>query len=684
MASVAQSMQQFFSSAISLKVIDMSDCKLTHELAVAIMEGLLVNPNIQDTSLNMNNNDLGNGMDVRAAANAFSRLKNVTSLYIANTGIDQNLFRLVESLLLNKTIHHLSIGQNFEGKGNSKIELLSQLCRLLKSDDCCLQSLDVSDSKLRELTPQLLSSLIGNSSITKLDISGNLMGTPGVRALVKLILSGTQLKELQIGNNDISAAGFTYIADALEHNFTLLSLPIPSLDVSRAVIKDVDIDKPLGRIQSYLCRNHSDARTEIELAKRHQLRLLTTSQQSGLISREIVQVEEMLTKLSKHSKKPPGYDKEVSRANGIKEEANKVLHLVDSLYSPQVQSQQCEAIVSRIQGVLDGEVDQAYKEFVQENIEKMVTQSVKACPTFLDDTNREALRQIGSRELQNELSETKKAVTKKTSPEIINHISAVNLEAAAVISELIVDRTLDELEGCTGRLHNMMEAKTDSPSKRVSRIFSFRTKDQESPHAKRRRRGDEEEDGVTLPTKPLSTDGPTLQHLGAQRPRPARKHRHRPAATKQQTDSEEVSVWKAPPTTSDDIDKDHVPLEINTYGRQVLSSIPSSSAACDVAKQPQTNTNNTEQQEYLIINKLPPVQIRHKPLRSRSIDVNHVTAHGNSEKTSSVSGRHQSVPETVLANILKQGLSIKQTKDELTKIEEDTVEEEIPGLEPQV
>ena len=36
----------------------------------------------------------------------------------------------------------------------------------------------------------------------------------------------------------------------------------------------------------------------------------------------------------------------------------------------------------------------------------------------------------------------------------------MNLETAAVISELIVDRTLDELEGCTGRLvskHTLMK-----------------------------------------------------------------------------------------------------------------------------------------------------------------------------------------------------------------------------------
>ena len=42
----------------------------------------------------------------------------------------------------------------------------------------------------------------------------------------------------------------------------------------------VGVDEALARIQSYLCRNHSDERLGIELAKRHQLRLLTTSQQS--------------------------------------------------------------------------------------------------------------------------------------------------------------------------------------------------------------------------------------------------------------------------------------------------------------------------------------------------------------------------------------------------------------------
>ena len=92
-----------------------------------------------------------------------------------------------------------------------------------------------------------------------------------------------------------------------------------------------------------------------------------------------------MANLSKSDKKPPGYDEESSQANGIKEEANKVLQLVDSLYSPHQESKQYEAIVQRIQSVMEKEVEQLYHEFVQENIEKMVTQSVKACPLFLDE-----------------------------------------------------------------------------------------------------------------------------------------------------------------------------------------------------------------------------------------------------------------------------------------------------------
>ena len=107
-----------------------------------------------------------------------------------------------------------------------------------------------------------------------------------------------------------------------------------------------------------------------------------------MISREVVQVEQMLSNLSRAEKKPTNYDTEVDRAKAVKEEANKVLQLVDSLYSPQKESQQFEIIVKRMSEVLEREVEGLYREFVQENIETMVTQSVKSCPLLLTESVR--------------------------------------------------------------------------------------------------------------------------------------------------------------------------------------------------------------------------------------------------------------------------------------------------------
>ena len=105
----------------------------------------------------------------------------------------------------------------------------------------------------------------------------------------------------------------------------------------------------------------------------------------ALISREIIEVEEMLTKIERRQIQEDGVEQEKSKAMSVKEEANKVVQLVDSLYSPHQESLQYEAISKRIQTVIEKEVEHLYNEFVQDNMERMVTQGVKACPSFLDD-----------------------------------------------------------------------------------------------------------------------------------------------------------------------------------------------------------------------------------------------------------------------------------------------------------
>ncbi len=48
--------------------------------------------------------------------------------------------------------------------------------------------------------------------------------------------------------------------------------------------------------------------------------------------------------------------------------------------------------------------------------------------------------------------EAKKAVMRKSAPEIINHISSANIDTAASISELIVEQTLEQLDRCAAKL----------------------------------------------------------------------------------------------------------------------------------------------------------------------------------------------------------------------------------------
>ncbi len=48
-----------------------------------------------------------------------------------------------------------------------------------------------------------------------------------------------------------------------------------------------------------------------------------------------------------------------------------------------MESEQYDTINVKVKSLLDTFMDQLFREHVQENSEKMVTQSVKACPTVL-------------------------------------------------------------------------------------------------------------------------------------------------------------------------------------------------------------------------------------------------------------------------------------------------------------
>ena len=82
----------------------------------------------------------------------------------------------------------------------------------------------------------------------------------------------------------------------------------------------------------------------------------------------------------------------------------------------------------------------------------MVIQSMKACPNLLNEQSQEQLRGFVSHQQDRDYQYVKKAVAKKTAPEIINHISATNLDTAANISELLVEQILAKLDQANHKL----------------------------------------------------------------------------------------------------------------------------------------------------------------------------------------------------------------------------------------
>lgn len=82
----------------------------------------------------------------------------------------------------------------------------------------------------------------------------------------------------------------------------------------------------------------------------------------------------------------------------------------------------------------------------------MVTRSMKECPGLLNQQSQERLRALVMHKQDGDYQHVKRAVSRKTAPEIINHISAINLDTAANISELLVEQILAMLDQANQKL----------------------------------------------------------------------------------------------------------------------------------------------------------------------------------------------------------------------------------------
>ncbi|NXV78915.1 CARL2 protein, partial [Atlantisia rogersi] len=193
-------------------------------------------------------------------------------------GFDPDMVTLVLSIGRSKSIRHVSLGKNFNIKSKEGLlDVLHRIVQLTQEDDCPLQSLSVAESRLKLGTNVLLSALGSNTSLVALDISGNAMGDTGAKMLAKALQINTKLRTVVWDRNNTTAHGLLEVAQALERNYTLKSMPLPMSDVAQAYRSNPEkTEEAVHKLQSCLMRNQL-RRTLPAQTFRLQQGILTTS-----------------------------------------------------------------------------------------------------------------------------------------------------------------------------------------------------------------------------------------------------------------------------------------------------------------------------------------------------------------------------------------------------------------------
>uniref|UniRef100_A0A8C2WPP7 CARMIL pleckstrin homology domain-containing protein n=1 Tax=Cyclopterus lumpus TaxID=8103 RepID=A0A8C2WPP7_CYCLU len=208
---VSPSFKQFFSDAQALSSVSLSGTRLPLEALKALLLGLGCNPNLSDVSLDLSCCELRSGGS-QILEGCVAEIPNISSLDISDNGLDLDLTTLLVWLAKNRSIRHLSLGKNFNNINNQVGQHWNSLCLL----PFPLISLSLADSKLKTDLSIILNALGSNTSLTKLDISGNSMGDMGAKMLAKALQINTKLRTILWDRNNISPQGLQDVAAALE------------------------------------------------------------------------------------------------------------------------------------------------------------------------------------------------------------------------------------------------------------------------------------------------------------------------------------------------------------------------------------------------------------------------------------------------------------------------------------
>ncbi|KAM3596683.1 uncharacterized protein V6R79_019047 [Siganus canaliculatus] len=443
---IPSTFKQFFSCAQALSSVSLSGTRLPPEALKALLLGLGCNPNLSDVSLDLSCCELRSGGS-QILEGCVAEIPNITSLDISDNGLDMDLTTLLVWLAKNRSIRNLSLGKNFNNiKSKNVAQVLDNLVHMIQEEDSPLASLSLADSKLKSDLSIVLNALGSNTSLTRLDISGNAMGDMGAKMLAKALQINSKLRTVVWDRNNVSPQGLQDVAAALEKNYTIRFMPVPIVDAAQALKASPEkTEDALLKMEQFLLRNHETRKYLQEQAYRLQQGIVSTTTQQ-MMDTMCVKVQDHLNSL--RFTETSSVQEDMKVAENLMKDAKNSKTLLPNLYH--LKSGGSEGVCGgAIQDTLEsmaGEVSRVMEEQLQTMLASMVDAAEGLCPHVMKRSSlRQELLKAGAGRMTVPRSFISAALLEQSGVDIANKISEVKLSMASFLSDRVVDEILESL-----------------------------------------------------------------------------------------------------------------------------------------------------------------------------------------------------------------------------------------------
>ena len=227
------------SNLVSLKHLNLSNCKLQNNSILAICKALT---NIKDISyLNLSGNSF-NTESARALANAIVINKGIECIELFNCNLDEDrIITVLSALKQNVALLKLNLGANVITDEAVK-HLIAFVTSNISMSQLCLKDSGLQHTELKFLTDALATS----QSFTELDFSCNIFTDQNCQDIAHAIKLNRNIRHFDVSNCEIKEEGMCLVSSVLCETEYLMFLNLSRNQISDAAAR---------HIASALCKN---------------------------------------------------------------------------------------------------------------------------------------------------------------------------------------------------------------------------------------------------------------------------------------------------------------------------------------------------------------------------------------------------------------------------------------------